>query len=70
MVYDIQSQCIEDVWRHFNGTENEIWAGFGPVGNTEINNWANYEQLLSMFFSCFHGQKKFFFFKYLSVRTQ
>ena len=21
--------------RHFYGTENEIWAGFGPVGNTE-----------------------------------
>ena len=22
-------------WRHFFGTENEIWAGIGPVGNTE-----------------------------------
>jgi len=21
--------------RHFYGTENEIWAGFGPVGSTE-----------------------------------
>ena len=21
--------------RHFYGTENEIWAGFGVVGNTE-----------------------------------
>ena len=21
--------------RHFYETENEIWAGFGPVGNTE-----------------------------------
>ena len=21
--------------RHFYGTENVIWAGFGPVGNTE-----------------------------------
>ena len=21
--------------RHFYGTENEIWASFGPVGNTE-----------------------------------
>ena len=20
---------------HFYGTENEIWAGFGPVGNTK-----------------------------------
>ena len=34
----------------------EIWAGFGPVGNTE-KNWANYEQLL------FSGAKqKFNFF--------
>jgi hypothetical protein len=24
--------------RHFYGTENEIWAGFGPVGNTEEKN--------------------------------
>ena len=22
--------------RHFYGTKNEIWAGFGAVGNTEI----------------------------------
>ena len=21
--------------RHFYGTENEIWAGFGPVGNNK-----------------------------------
>ena len=21
--------------RHFYGIENEIWAGFGPIGNTE-----------------------------------
>jgi hypothetical protein len=33
-----------------------IWAGFGPVGNTEKNG-ANYEQLLKAVFSCFHGQK-------------
>ena len=38
----------------FNGTGIEIWAGFGPVGK---KNWADYEQLLSPFFSCFHGQK-------------
>ena len=23
--------------RHFYETENEIWAAFGPVGNTEKN---------------------------------
>ena len=31
---------------HFDGTEYEIWADFGPVGNTEKKNWADYEQLL------------------------
>ena len=25
---------------HFYGTEYEIWADFGPVGNTEKKNWA------------------------------
>ena len=24
--------------RHFYGTENEVWAGFGLVGNIEKNN--------------------------------
>ena len=24
--------------RHFYGTENEIWPGLGPVGNTEKQN--------------------------------
>ena len=42
---------------HFYGTEYEIWADFGPVGNTEKKNWADYEQLLRPFFSCFRGQK-------------
>ena len=32
------------------GTEIEIWAGFGPVGNTEKKIWADYEQLLRLFF--------------------
>ena len=31
----------------YYGTEIEIWAGFGPVGNTEKKHWADYEQLLS-----------------------
>ena len=50
-----QSHCIEVVW-HFYGKENEIWAGFGPVGNTEKNGgwlWATFEGV----FSCFQGQK-------------
>ena len=32
--------------RHFFGTENMIWAGLGPIGNTEKKVWADYEQLL------------------------
>ena len=39
--------------RHFYGTENEIWAGLGPVGNTEKKGlgllWATFEDLLFMF---------------------
>ena len=46
--------------RHFYETENEIWAGFGPVGNTEKKLGADYEQLLRVFFSCFQGQKNNF----------
>ena len=30
----------------FYRTGIEIWAGFGPVGSTEKNIWADYEQLL------------------------
>ena len=41
---------------HFNGTEYEAWAGFGPVGSTEKNG-ADYEQRLKAVFSCFQGQK-------------
>ena len=41
--------------RHFYGTENEIWASFGPVGNTEKKLGANYEPLLQAVFS---GAKK------------
>ena len=44
--------------KHFYGTENVIWAGFGPVGNTEKKIWSVYEQLMRAVFSCFHGQKK------------
>jgi hypothetical protein len=46
--------------RHFYGTENVIWAGFGPIGKSEKKVWADYEQLLRMGFSCFWVQKIFF----------
>ena len=36
-----------------------IRAGFGPIGSNEKKSvWADYEQLLRVFFSCFQGQKK------------
>ena len=56
----------------FYGTEIEIVAGFGPVGNTEKKNWANYEQLLRSFFFMFLGVKTKFeiSFKYCSVCTK
>ena len=44
--------------RHFYGTENEILAGFGPVGNTGKKG-ADYEQLLRADFHVFMG-KNFF----------
>ena len=28
---------------NFYGTEIEIWADYGPVGNTENKVWADYE---------------------------
>ena len=37
---------------------SEIWAGFGPVCNTEKKIWADYEQLLRVLFFMFSGAKK------------
>ena len=31
-------------WNHFYGTQYDIWVDFWPVGNTEKNNWADYEK--------------------------
>ena len=59
------SEKNEGVWNqshHFYGTEIKIWVGFGPVGNTEKKNWANYELLLRAFFSCFQNKKILLFF--------
>ena len=38
----------------FYGSEIEIWAGFGPVGNAG----KKLGQILRAVFSCFHKQKK------------
>jgi hypothetical protein len=53
---------------NFFGTEIEIWACFGLVGNTEEKNWADCEQLFRAVFSCFMGKFFFNFKKYFSVR--
>ena len=58
-----KSLYIGHAMSNFYGTEIEIWAGFGPVGNTEKKLGANYEQLLRPVFSCFRD----FFFKYCSI---
>ena len=52
---------------NFYGTEMEIWAGLGLrlVGNTAKKLWADYEQLLRVVFSCFHGQN--FVFKNIVI---
>ena len=51
----------------FYGTEYDIRADLGPVGNTEKKIGADYEQLLRAVFSSFHGEKNQ---KYCSVRTK
>ena len=49
---------------NFYGTEIELWAGFGPVGNTEKKNWADYKQ--GRVFSRFYRQ---IFFKNIVAST-
>ena len=45
----------------FYGTYYEIWACFGPVGNTEKNGGLIMSNFLGQFFLFFHGQKKLTF---------
>jgi hypothetical protein len=52
-----KSLYISREGRHFYGTKNEIWAGFGSVGNTEKKFGADYEQLLRVIFFMFSGEK-------------
>ena len=60
--------------RHFYGTVNEIWAGFGPVGNTYWK--THFGPIMSNFWGLFfmfsRPKKRFIFFKniYCSVRTK
>ena len=34
-LFNLKSLYISCAGSHFYGTEHEIWADFGPVGNTE-----------------------------------
>jgi hypothetical protein len=40
----------------FYGTGIEIWMDLGQLAVLKKRVWANYEELLKMFFSCFQGQ--------------
>jgi hypothetical protein len=53
--YWLQSKSLyrSRAGRHFFGTENEIWAGFGPVANTKNKFGPIMEQLLRAVFLCF-----------------
>ena len=51
----MQSYCIG---RHFYGTENEIWASFWPVGNTEKKFGPIMSNFCGWFFHVFRGKKK------------
>ena len=44
---------------NFYGTEIKIWAGFGPVGNTEKKNGPINKELLRLVFSSFKIQLHF-----------
>ena len=62
LLYMDQTNSVsEHAVSNFDGTKIKIWAGFGLVGITEKKNWADYEQLLRAFFSCFHWQIFLFF---------
>ena len=55
--------------------KNQFWAGLGSWAILVKKKFgADFEQLLSAVFSCFHGQKKiflfFYFFKHCKVRNK
>ena len=56
---DARALYISRAVSNLYGTEIEIWAGIGLVGNTEKKEiWSDYEQLLRTFFHVF-GCKNF-----------
>ena len=60
----LKSLYISPVVSTFYGTDIEIWAGFGSVRSTEKKCWADYEQLLRVFFFMFSES---IFFIYIVV---
>ena len=44
-IFSLKSLYRSRAGRHFYPRENEIWVGFGPVGNTEKKLGADYEPL-------------------------
>ena len=52
--------------RHFYGTENKIWAGFGPIDNTDKNLSRLEATIEGIFFKLFKCQYKNFFPKLIS----
>ena len=67
-MYIVQQKLLHrsGAGRHFYGTENEICAGFVPIGNTERKKLgSDYEQLLRVVFPCFQVQ----FFLYFLLKN-
>ena len=57
-----KSLYISRAVSNFYGTEIKIWAGFGPVGNTEKNLGPIMSNFEVVFFCVFRGENKFKFF--------
>ena len=57
-----KSLYISHAVSNFHGTEIDIWAGFGPVGNTEIKNLSQLQATFEGGFFMFSWAKKCFNF--------
>ena len=68
-IYFTQSLFISLAVSNFYGTEIEIWASFGPVGDTEKFFGPIRSNFGGQFFHVFMG-KIIYFFKYCSVHTK
>ena len=63
-----KSLYISWVLSNFYGTEIKIWAGFGPIGNTEKNGGMIVSIFWGFFFMFSWGKKGFL--KYYIIRTK